>query len=146
LKKLLIVLSALGLIGLWGCSSDSESESVAEEADTSATAATAAAPRRVPDEGVPVISKPSGVRYQDLIRGDGKEVVDSMLVKYEYRVWFADREGLTKERSFHSSIASEQPYFGQVGVTLIEGLSDGLIGMRAGGMRRIYIPSELGYG
>jgi FKBP-type peptidyl-prolyl cis-trans isomerase len=126
---------ALAAIGLVGCSSDSGGES--QSADAAAS---------LSNEDGPIATIPSGVRYQDLQVGEGNPVVDQMLVKYEYAAWFADKTGLTKERMFHSSVASEQPYFGQVGVTLIAGLNEGLVGMREGGFRRIFVPSDLAYG
>lgn len=119
-----------------GCSSDSsDKREGTSEGDTVAL-----------NEQAPIIANPSGVRYQDLRVGTGREIKDSMYITHSYAVWFSDAEGIKKDKFFRSSGQSQQPYYGQVGVTHVKGLSDGILGMREGGRRRIFIPSELGYG
>ena len=98
------------------------------------------------DSGPEIITKPSGVRYEELVVGTGPEAVDQMRVECHYTLWFADSTGLQKVERFQSSKDSNQPFQCQLGVRLIPGWSDGMIGMKEGGTRRIYIPWALGYG
>jgi peptidylprolyl isomerase len=120
---------------LTGCSQESaDKQEATPAADT------------VLNEQAPIIANPSGVRYQDLRVGTGREIKDSMYITHSYVVWFADKEGTKKEKYFRSSGANQQPYYGQVGVTHLKGLSDGIMGMREGGRRRVFIPMEMGYG
>lgn len=89
---------------------------------------------------------PSGVRYQDMTVGFGKEVVHGTNVEFDYTFWTADPTGLNKVSAINTSIGRPgKSYKGQVGVHPLPGLSDGLIGMKLGGSRRIYVPWQLGF-
>jgi peptidylprolyl isomerase len=90
-------------------------------------------------------TKESGVRYQDLKVGEGKEAVDSMKVLCDYTLWLADSTGLVKGKKIDSSKDRGQPFECQLGVRLIPGWSDGMIGMKEGGSRRLFVPWKLGY-
>jgi len=128
-----------------GCSSDSPDTKKTETVPLERNARTGIDRTRLNDPNM--VLKPSGVRYLDLVIGDGKEVVDSMYIKLDYTVWTSDEGGLRMGRSFASSKGRpDVAYRGQVGVTGLVGLNDGLLGMKIGGSRRIYIPWELGYG
>ena len=140
MRQLFIAALCLLLLVLVSCSAESDSNAPEPEGETSAEV-----PAGELAEEPPLIEKPSGVRYQELKVGPGKEIVNGMFVRYEYSVWFADLEGTVKRELFHSSAANQQPYFGQVGVTPLPALSDGLLGMHEGGTRRIFIPAQQGY-
>ena len=98
------------------------------------------------DSGPEIITKESGVRYLEMIEGTGVEAVDRMQVECHYTLWFADSTGLEKLEMFQSSKDGGMPFRCQLGVRLIPGWTDGMIGMKEGGTRRIYVPWELGYG
>jgi FKBP-type peptidyl-prolyl cis-trans isomerase len=146
MKSAMMLLLGVALIGFFGCKSDAGSEAkepaatevaqvVADEADTTVV---------VEPE---IMTKESGVRYQDLVVGTGAEAVTRMQVECHYTLWFADSTGLVKETRFQSSKDGEGvPFVCQLGVRLIPGWSDGMVGMKEGGTRRIYVPWELGYG
>jgi FKBP-type peptidyl-prolyl cis-trans isomerase len=92
-----------------------------------------------------IITKESGVRYEDLKVGTGKVAVDSMKVLCDYTLWLADSTGLVKGEKIDSSKDRGQPFQCQLGVGLIPGWTDGMIGMKEGGSRRIFVPWKLGY-
>jgi hypothetical protein len=120
-----------------GCGTK-ESESTEKTSDNQAV---------VTDAATGMVTKPSGVRYIDMEMGSGPEVVDSMFLEFDFTLWFTDQGGMIKEVQFATSINRPQDKFvGQVGVSTIPGLTDGLRGMRVGGIREIYIPWELGWG
>jgi len=142
MKTLTTLALTLALLGLTGCKSDNGGEpegvAVADQPDTTVSKQVAEEPE--------IITKPSGVRYQDLVVGEGTEALDRMQVECHYTLWFADSTGLEKTRRFQSSKDRGQPFQCQLGVKLIPGWSDGMIGMKEGGTRRIYVPWNLGYG
>ena len=81
---------------------------------------------------------PSGTRYEDVRLGKGPAVDATSHVRLLYRAWANGR--LFDERM-------ERPYEVPLGEKrLVRGLEDGLVGMRVGGRRRIYVPSYLAWG
>ena len=141
MKKAIALVMMAALPVLVGCKS--ESGETAE--NTAETATTAETPTEQPTESE-IVTKPSGVRYQELVVGEGVEAVDQMRVECHYTLWFSDSTGLQKVQRFQSSKDSNQPFQCQLGVRLIPGWSDGMIGMKEGGTRRIFVPWEQGYG
>ena len=127
----------------------SEKAEVEEQAvDTTAVAATpeAATPEAATAPTEPeILVKPSGVRYQELVVGTGKDAVDQMQVECHYELWLADSTGQVKGNKVDSSKDRGQPFQCQLGVGLIPGWTDGMIGMKEGGSRRILVPWNLGY-
>lgn len=91
-----------------------------------------------------MVIKPSGVGYFDHVVGSGKPVENLDKVSVHYSVWLAEND--TKGRLIQSSKDSGEPLMCQVGVRLITGWSDGMIGMQPGGVRELHVPSALGYG
>ena len=95
------------------------------------------------DEGL--ITTESGLRYIDVVEGEGIEAANGMQVKVHYTLWL-DENG-EKGRLIQSSKERNQPFpftVGQQG--LIQGWNEGMVGMKPGGTRRMYVPSRLGYG
>ena len=91
-------------------------------------------------------TKPSGVRYQDLVVGTGKECKRGMKVECHYTLWLAaDSTGTVKGRKIDSSKDRNQSFMCTLGQGLIEGWSDGMEGMKEGGIRRLLVPWKLGY-
>ena len=88
------------------------------------------------------ITTTSGLKYQDLVLGTGDEQVktgDSVTV--DYTGWLEDG---TK---FDSSLDRGEPFEFVVGLGMvIPGWDEGLLGMKAGGKRKLIIPPDLGYG
>ncbi|MBU0982841.1 MAG: FKBP-type peptidyl-prolyl cis-trans isomerase [candidate division Zixibacteria bacterium] len=93
-----------------------------------------------------MITTESGLRYQDLVVGTGEKALYRMRVDCHYTVWLADSTGLVKVSRLQSSKDKGQSYQCQIGVALIQGWSEGMVGMQEGGTRRLYVPWKLGYG
>jgi peptidylprolyl isomerase len=80
-----------------------------------------------------------GLKYRDLKEGTGDEVKPGARVTAHYTGW------LTDGTVFDSSHKQGQPIsFELSGV--IKGWQEGLPGMKVGGVRKLYIPSDLAYG
>lgn len=143
MMRLIALVTMLALLALVGCKSESGGETAETEAVQETPAET---PAETPTESE-IVTKPSGVRYQELVVGQGAEAADRDSVECHYTLWFADSTGLEKVQRFQSSKdGAGQPFTCQLGVRLIPGWSDGMIGMKEGGTRRLYVPWELGYG
>lgn len=84
---------------------------------------------------------PDGLKYADLVVGDGPEATSGKEVSVHYTGW------LQNGTKFDSSLDRGQPYDLQLGAgQVIKGWDEGLQGMKVGGKRQLIIPPELGYG
>ncbi len=87
------------------------------------------------------ITTPSGLKYQDLVLGDGTVAETSHLVSVHYTGW------LTDGTKFDSSLDRGRPFDFKLGAgQVIRGWDEGVTGMRVHGKRRLTIPPDLGYG
>ncbi len=87
------------------------------------------------------VTTSSGLRYTDLVVGNGALAEDGMMVAVHYTGW------LTDGTKFDSSVDRGQPFSFQLGASqVIPGWDEGVKGMRVGGKRKLVIPPELGYG
>ncbi|MBK7585717.1 MAG: FKBP-type peptidyl-prolyl cis-trans isomerase [Myxococcales bacterium] len=102
-----------------------------------AQTAEATAPARGPSPG----TTRSGLRIEDLRVGDGAEATTPSRVSLHY-------VGTLEDGSvFDSSRARGTPFEVELGRGyMIRGFEEGVPGMRVGGVRRLKIPPELGYG
>ena len=83
--------------------------------------------------------RPNGLQVWDVKEGTGAEAKPAGTVKVHYTGW------LTDGKVFDSSKKRNEPIeFPLTGV--IKGWGDGVPGMKVGGVRRLVIPPELGYG
>jgi FKBP-type peptidyl-prolyl cis-trans isomerase FkpA len=83
----------------------------------------------------------SGLETWDVKEGDGPEVKPGATVTVHYTGWLTD----DKATEFDSSRKSGQPIsFPLTGV--IKGWTDGIPGMKPGGIRLLKIPGDLAYG
>lgn len=81
------------------------------------------------------------VKIEDLQQGDGKAAERGALITAHYRGWLEDGS------EFDSSYARNQPFQTVLSnKRVIQGWVLGLNGMKAGGKRRLWVPSELAYG
>ena len=84
-----------------------------------------------------------GIKYEDLKEGEGPEVKPGDWVKVDYTGWL-EENGKTFDTSRKPG---RKPLVFQVGLgKVIKGWDEGLVGMKVGGRRKLYIPSELAYG
>jgi peptidylprolyl isomerase len=83
---------------------------------------------------------PSGVRYIDLVEGEGEPAKFGDGLHFTYTGWLAD--GKQFERRDREHVASMRLGWGQP----IVGLDEGMDGMKRGGKRKIWVPAKAGYG
>jgi len=122
------VLALATLIATFGCK-EAEENAVTE----SATPA--------PEVQSGVITRPSGLRYEDLKVGEGPLAERGMSVRVHYTGW------LTDGTRFDSSLDSGRPLRFVLGEgQVIRGWDEGIEGMRVGGRRKLTVPPNLGYG
>lgn len=82
----------------------------------------------------------SGVYYQDVAVGSGTAVVPNSTVSYYYTGYLADG------RQFGTNTTQSSPTTFLLGTSPVRGFNLGLLGVRAGGRRRLIIPPALAYG
>jgi ketosteroid isomerase-like protein len=87
------------------------------------------------------IVTPSGLKYEDIVVGDGESPKPGQMVTVHYT---GTLENGTK---FDSSLDRGQPFSFQIGAgRVIKGWDEGVMTMKVGGKRKLIIPPELGYG
>ncbi|HEU4682631.1 MAG TPA: FKBP-type peptidyl-prolyl cis-trans isomerase [Gemmatimonadales bacterium] len=127
LRRLLLVLV---LTGPLACGTDSPKTDQAPSFSATLSVDTAA-----------MTKTPSGLRYQDVARGEGKEAVDGRTAVVHYTGW------LTNGEEFDDSRRRNEPFSFMVGAgRVIAGWDEGVMGMKVGGRRKLVIPANLGYG
>lgn len=88
-----------------------------------------------------MIKTASGLQYEDLIVGTGATAKSGQTVTVHYTGW------LTDGQKFDSSKDRRDPFqFVLDGGMVIRGWDEGVQGMQVGGVRKLTIPPELGYG
>ncbi|MDQ2715819.1 MAG: FKBP-type peptidyl-prolyl cis-trans isomerase [Chloroflexota bacterium] len=95
-----------------------------------------------PITGTPVTQK-DGLKYVDMKVGTGPASKKGNTISVEYAGWIA-----STCKKFDSSFDhGGQSFPFKVGLgQVIKGFDEGLLGIKAGGIRRIYIPAPLAYG
>jgi FKBP-type peptidyl-prolyl cis-trans isomerase len=84
---------------------------------------------------------PSGLRYQDLAKGEGAEATAGKTVQVHYTGWLPNGE------KFDSSRDRNEPFSFTLGAgQVIAGWDEGVAGMKVGGRRKLVIPPDLAYG
>jgi FKBP-type peptidyl-prolyl cis-trans isomerase FkpA len=88
-----------------------------------------------------MITTSSGLQYQEITLGTGESAKAGDNVSVHYTGWLEDG---TK---FDSSVDRGQPFEFPLGNgSVIRGWDEGVAGMKVGGVRKLTIPPELGYG
>ena len=83
----------------------------------------------------------SGLKYEDLVEGDGDVAGSGQKVSVHYTGW------LTDGSKFDSSKDRNMPFDFPLGAGhVIRGWDEGVQGMKVGGTRKLTIPPQLGYG
>ena len=83
----------------------------------------------------------SGLKYMDLVEGEGSTAQAGQTVSVHYTGW------LTDGTKFDSSLDRNAPFnFPLGGGRVIRGWDEGVQGMKVGGKRKLTIPPHLGYG
>ncbi len=90
-------------------------------------------------------TKPSGLKYTDIVVGKGQEAKAGDTVKVDYTGWLYQKGA--RGTKFDSSKDRNKPFIFTIGEgKVIKGWEEGVKGMRVGGKRELIIPSSLGYG
>lgn len=160
-----VIASCLAVVS--GCSSDKREPAQARPPSTSTPADAAgvtpagtptaasqgfAGPDSYDTAAVSRYELPSGLVIEDLILGDGDVVLPMSTVTFHYR--FKVKDG--NEIHISAEMPHDPPAAGQAPAApapesqrlsrLMPGLRDGLVGMKAGGRRRLTIPPDLAPG
>ena len=86
------------------------------------------------------------LEYEILKEGYGASPKTGSTVTVHYTGWL-NKNGQPSGNSFDSSHKRNQPFVFQIGVGMvIKGWDEGVMSMKIGEKRRLYIPSALGYG
>ena len=81
------------------------------------------------------------LKIEDLVVGDCKECVKGALILAHYTGWLEDGT------RFESSHDRGQPFQCVIGTRrVIQGWDRGLMGMKVGGRRKLWVPAHLAYG
>jgi peptidylprolyl isomerase len=92
------------------------------------------------------IKTASGLEYEIIEEGSGESPRPGNMVTVHYTGWL-DKNGQPSGQPFDSSHNRRQPFTFQIGVGMvIQGWDEGVMTMKPGEKRRLYIPSKLGYG
>lgn len=88
-----------------------------------------------------VVTTSSGLQYIDVKQGKGDPATIRDAVSVHYTGWLVDGS------KFDSSLDRGQPFTLTLGEGMvIKGWEEGLTGMKPGGVRKLIIPAQLGYG
>ena len=81
------------------------------------------------------------LRVEDLQLGEGKAAVKGALITTQYSGWLEDGT------VFDSSYTRGKPFQCVIGTgRVIKGWDQGLMGMKVGGKRKLWVPAHLAYG
>lgn len=110
-------------------------------ASTAACAQTGAAPDAFPVEVKELVTKDSKA-------GEGKLAEQGKAVSVHYTGWLFDPKAADRKGTkFDSSLDRGLPFGFILGAgKVIKGWEQGVVGMKEGGKRTLYIPASLGYG
>jgi FKBP-type peptidyl-prolyl cis-trans isomerase FkpA len=87
------------------------------------------------------ITTESGLKYEELTEGSGAEATAGTRVSVHYTGWLSDGQ------KFDSSKDRNEPFEFSLGAGMvIRGWDEGVQGMKVGGVRKLTIPPQLGYG
>jgi len=133
------VLLLAGLMAA-GCSG-SRGSKAEPTGDVTSDKSAAATPSAVPYGTGKIHRLASGLVYQDIVIGNGKMADPGLAVSVHYT------GTLTDGTPFDSSVERGQPIQFVLGSgRMIQGMDQGIKGMRVGGKRKLTIPPDLAYG
>uniref|UniRef100_A0A7I4FPX0 peptidylprolyl isomerase n=1 Tax=Physcomitrium patens TaxID=3218 RepID=A0A7I4FPX0_PHYPA len=91
-------------------------------------------------DSIPMETTPSGLQYKDIVVGTG----DSPPVGFQVAANYVAM--IPNGKIFDSSLEKGVPYIFRVGAgQVVKGLDEGILTMKVGGKRRLYIPGELAF-
>ncbi|KAF3628424.1 Peptidyl-prolyl cis-trans isomerase FKBP16-3, chloroplastic [Capsicum chinense] len=91
-------------------------------------------------ENVPMVTTESGLQYKDIKVGRGPNPPVGFQVAANYVAM------VPSGQIFDSSLEKGRPYIFRVGAEqVIKGLDEGILSMKVGGLRRLYVPGSLAF-
>ncbi|CAI5509776.1 unnamed protein product [Closterium sp. Naga37s-1] len=91
-------------------------------------------------EDIPLQTTASGLQYRDIVVGRGPSPPVGFQVAADYVAM------VPSGKIFASSLEKKMPYIFRVGSgQVVAGLDEGILTMKVGGLRRLYIPGELAF-
>ncbi|MGE0207122.1 MAG: FKBP-type peptidyl-prolyl cis-trans isomerase [Candidatus Babeliales bacterium] len=91
------------------------------------------------------VKKTSGLEYEIMQEGSGKSPQAGKRVKVHYTGWLNEKGN--PGTKFDSSVDRGTPFQFTIGVgQVIKGWDEGVMDMKMGEKRRLFIPAHLGYG
>lgn len=88
-----------------------------------------------------MVTTESGLQYQDVVVGAGRQAAPGDTATVHYTGWLADG------KKFDSSRDRNEPFSFRLGAgQVIKGWDEGVGSMKIGGKRKLLIPPQLGYG
>jgi FKBP-type peptidyl-prolyl cis-trans isomerase len=140
MSRLTYALAALVIIALAGCAA-SRAGRVSQAQPAQSVTQQPAKPG-APQTTAGEVTTPSGLKYQDLVVGNGAMAEEGTQVMVNYTGW------LTDGTKFDSSLdPGRTPLPFTIGAGMvIRGWDEGVKGMRVGGKRKLTIPPDLAYG
>lgn len=95
---------------------------------------------------MPIITTESGLQYEEVSIGEGAEATVGNHVSVHYTGWLQNADG-SAGKKFDSSKDRNDAFGFPLGAgNVIQGWDEGVQGMKVGGIRKLIIPSSLGYG
>ncbi|MDO4978878.1 MAG: FKBP-type peptidyl-prolyl cis-trans isomerase [Candidatus Saccharibacteria bacterium] len=92
----------------------------------------------------------AGLKKEDLVKGTGAEIKEDEVYSVYYIGWCADESVFDSSfDNWEKPSALKRPFIGTYKAesnSTIQGWRDGIVGMKAGGIRKLEIPGELAYG
>jgi len=141
MRRLTYWLAAVAIVALAGCQQGKSADSAPAQPPAPAVQQPTK-PSGPPVSTVKEVTTSSGLKYQDLVVGNGPMAEDGTPVVVNYTGW------LTDGTKFDSSYdPGRQPLPFTIGAgNVIRGWDEGVKGMRVGGKRKLTIPPDLAYG
>ena len=121
-----------------GCFDSSSQDEEQSETDIKPVTSNTESPAGAPGK---VTTLPNGLKMEELKVGTGTEATQGKVVVVHYTGWLEDG------KKFDSSKDRDQPFRFSLGARqVIAGWDLGVAGMKVGGIRKLTIPPDLGYG
>lgn len=113
-------------------------------ASTDPAAAAGASPVWTPDEDANATVTPSGLKIITSTPGEGPEAAATNNVVVNYTGWLTN--GTAFDSNTDPQFKHVEPFALNAPWGVIEGWKEGLVGMKKGEVRKLYIPANLAYG
>jgi len=161
MRSFLVLAACCGLFALmtcsfWGCGSSSKCPCCSDGSCEKAKKACPAkqidtniviTPKQTEEETMAKEKSDSGLEWEVLQEGTGENPDVGKTVTVHYTGWL-EKDGQPDEtKKFDSSVDRGQPFKFRIGVGMvIAGWDEGVMDMKVGEKRRLFIPADLAYG